>query len=305
MYRFILLLFLILFETCQLFGQFKTDFYPVQFNQYTRSYTLINPASICQYSSLETDLGYKRNIGSFSTISTYYASVGFRPSKDSKNPSHNAFGLRFDSDREGKYIGRTRMYGLYAFHTKITSKIFLSAGIDFGFFNMSIKGTPSTGNTSTFIPDADAGIWVWGATYKIGISLNQLLKGSLQPIKEVIELPVHANFVAAKRINIAENLSIMPSILVRYPYYKEYNADYTLECTYKPITGGVGFKHNQGIVFLAGLSGLKISNGNLNISLAYNAPMSGSTTNISNIELALKFTLGVFEKKKQNEGLPF
>ena len=288
-----------------MYGQYTSKYYPVQFNQFKQSYSIVHPANTCQASTFESNFGYRKLTGSFSSIYTYYASVGFRPKNIDFNKSHSSFGFRFDSDHEGRYIARNRMYAMYAYNTKIKDKVFISAGIDFGFFNMSIKGTPTTGNTSTFIPDANAGFCVWGETYKIGLSLNQLMKGRFQPIKDIIELPTYANLIMAKRIVVSENLSILPSVLIRYPNYDDYNADYSLECIIHPISGGVGYRYKQGIVLFAGINGINVSNGNINIVLSYNAPLANSITNMSNIELGLKYFYGKFDKKKQNKGLLF
>ncbi|UCH13512.1 MAG: type IX secretion system membrane protein PorP/SprF, partial [Bacteroidales bacterium] len=196
--------FVLLFFFITVSGQSYYSYYPVQFSQYMRHYQFINPASIGSRSKLETALGSKNNIGNFSNISTYFAGVSFSilRSPGTGRP-FNVVGLKADTDREGEYIARTRAYLMYAFHFKVFRDYYLSGGVDLGMLNMSVQGTPSTGDKSEYVPDANTGIWFYNDDFYFGFSVNQVFNGKLQPYQEVSVMRRHFNIVAMKRLKIS------------------------------------------------------------------------------------------------------
>jgi type IX secretion system PorP/SprF family membrane protein len=273
-------------------GQSYFSYYPVQFGQYIRHYQFINPASIGARSNFETVLGSKNNIGDFSNISTYFAGVSFSVLKSSKTGKpFNVAGLKVDTDREGKYIARTRAYVMYAFHFKIFRDYYLSGGVDLGILNMSVQGTPSTGDKSEYVPDANTGIWFYNEGFYFGFSVNQVFNGRLQPYQEVSIMRRHFNIIAMKRFEINRLVSISPSVILRYPSYLNYNADYSVECRISDFLGGFSIRHKQGIAFWLGITEIKLAGGGLEAVILYNTPLKKSLININSIELVCRYEL--------------
>lgn len=284
--------FVLLFFFITVAGQSYYSYYPVQFSQYMRHYQFINPASIGARSKLETTLGSKNNIGSFSNISTYFAGVSFSILRSPKTGKpFNVVGLKADTDREGEYIARTRAYVMYAFHFKIFRDYYLSGGVDLGMLNMSVQGTPSTGDKSEYVPDANTGIWLYNNDFYFGFSVNQVFNDKLQPYQEVSVMRRHFNIIAMKRLKISPLVTVSPSILVRYPSYLNYNADYSVECRISDFLGGLSIRHKQGIAFWLGITEIKLAGGRLEAIILYNTPLKKSLININSLELVCRYEL--------------
>jgi type IX secretion system PorP/SprF family membrane protein len=284
--------FVLFFFFGSVIGQSYFSYYPVQFSQYMRHYQFINPASIGARSNFETVLGSKNNIGDFSDISTYFAGVSYSIMRSPKTGKpFNVVGLKVDTDREGKYIARTRTYVMYAFHFKIFNYCYLSGGVDLGILNMSVQGTPSTGDKSEYVPDANTGIWIYNDDFYFGFSVNQVFNGRLQPYQEVSVMRRHVNIIAMKKFEINRLVTINPSVLVRFPSYLDYNADYSVECHVSDFIGGFSLRHKQGIAIWLGITEIKLAGGRLEAVILYNTPLKKSLININSLELVCGFEL--------------
>ncbi len=255
-----------------------------------RQYPFINPASIGSTTKVEAMLGSKNHIGNFSAISTNFAGVFAAIKKSSQRP-FNVIGLRFDNDQEGKYISRTRAYVTYAFHFRFVGNYYLSGGVDFGGLNLSVKGTPSTGDKSEYVPDANSGIWFYNKDLKFGISINQIFNGRLQPYQEISVLRRHFNITAQKTLKISSIFYLKPSFLFRFPSYINYNADYSLELDLADFFGGISIRHRLGGAFWLGITRIRIGNGNLEAVLNYNTPLQKSIVNVSSLEIVCRYGL--------------
>ncbi len=271
-------------------GQPYSEYYPVQFGQYMRHYAFINPASIGTGSELECTLGSKNHLGNFSSISTYFADISKSLANryESGRPYH-VIGLKFDTDREGKYIARNRGYLMYAFHFRVAEEYYLSGGIDIGGLNLSVKGTPSTGDKSEFIADANSGIWFYTHDFHLGFSVNQIFNGKLQPYQETSIMRRHVNITGMKNFHLSQDLWVKTSVLFRFPSYINYNADYSAELGLKNITGGISLRHKLGGAFWIGIREINIAGGKLEAILSYNSPLKKSLININSVEIVCRY----------------
>ncbi len=288
----ILVIFFYLLLIIRASGQSSYSYYPVQFSQYMRYNQFFNPASIGADSRIGTTLGSRNHVGNFSGISTYFASIIFALKEISRPVKpYNVLGLKIDRDREGKYIGRTRVYAMYAFHFKLSKDYYFSGGVDAGILNISVKGTPSTGDESEFIPDANSGIWLYNESFYFGFSINQLFNGRLQPYQEISVMRRHINITAMKKIELSRIVTIKPSFLIRFPSYLNYNADYTVECFVSDFIGGISIRHKLGSAFWLGMDNINIAKGKLEAVLSYNTPLKRSLININTLEIICKYDL--------------
>jgi type IX secretion system PorP/SprF family membrane protein len=272
--------------------------YPVQFHQFIFSYPLINPASLGSNLNNEIILGYQKPITGFTGISTYFINVGFLPYQP-KNKSYNKsiVGFRLFNDREGAYINRTRFYGIYAFHTRLTNKINFAGGIDFGGMNYSVKSTPTTSGASAFAVDANSGIWFYNKNFHIGLSVNQLFNSSLQPLDEITELPLHFNITASQVIVSNDFIQIRPHLLITMPYYNKTGYRGSLySLLFNKIIAVVGWNHQTDISVLLGLHNLDVLNHNLDLIVSYGTSIKQVSIGIKTIELSLLYD---FSSKKQ------
>ncbi len=244
------------------------------------------------HSKIETALGSRNHIGNFSSISTYFAgfSVSIKSSSRSERP-FNVLGLKVDTDQEGKYIARNRFYAAYAFHFLLFRDYHFSGGVDFGALNMTVKGTPSVGDKSEFVPDANSGIWIYNEHFHLGISVNQIFNGRLQPYQEVSQMRRHFNITVMRLFTINSYFAVKSSFLVRFPAYLDYNADYTVECYVTDIIGGFSLRRKLGGAFWLGMKDIGIFGGRLEAVLCYNTPLKGSLVNLSSLEIICRYGL--------------
>lgn len=273
-------------------GQSQYSYYPEQFGQYMRHSRFTNPASIGSHSKLEVALGGQNHLGNFSSISTYFAGLSYSLRDETRNERpFSVIGLNIDTDQEGKYISRNRFYIVYAFHFRIFSNYFLSGGVDFGTLNLSVKGTPSVGGKSEFVPDANSGIWLYNHDFYMGISVNQIFNGHLQPYQEISRLRRHYNITFMRQFKINSLMTIKPSLLFRFPSYLNYNADYSMECLFAGFVGGISLRYKLGGAFWLGMKDISFFSGKMEAVICYNTPLKSSLLNVSSLEIICSYGL--------------
>lgn len=271
-------------------SQSQNYYYPEQFGQYMRHSRFTNPASIGSQSKLEVALGAQNHMGNFSSVSTYFAGLSYSLKNEAgKEKPFNVIGLNADTDQEGKYISRNRFYIVYAFHFRIFGNYFFSGGIDFGTLNLSVKGTPSVGSKSEFVPDANSGVWLYSQNFYTGISVNQIFNGHLQPYQEISRLRRHYNITMMRQFRINNYLSLKTSFLIRFPSYLNYNADYSVECLVAGFFGGVSLRHKLGGAFWLGIKDISVFSGKIEAVLCYNTPLKSSLLNVSSLEIICSY----------------
>jgi type IX secretion system PorP/SprF family membrane protein len=289
LYRFItsfLLLFPCLFT---LFAQPENKNYPVQFSLFTFSYPVINPASMGIRANTGIWMGYQKPVNGFTSVSTYFCNISFVPYKlrtSSKNKS--VFGFRFFNDNEGAYINRMRLYGMYAFHTRLNDRLKISGGLDLGGMNFSVKPTPTTAGASAFKVDADAGIWLYNKDFHIGISINQLFNSKLQPLDEQTILATHVNLSGSVTLLRTGNMEITPHLLITTPYYSGASFRTCFDALFfDKFMASIGWKAKSSFSVMMGIKDMDISNNKLNIMVSYSASTRRSALAINYLEISI------------------
>ena len=270
------------------YGNCQTSYYyPIQVAQYSSYFNFINPAVACNESNIEVYAVTKNFLNYFSNFASYYSGVNLAITNKEKN-SYSTAGFKFNTENEGKYISRTRMYIMYSYHTSIIEKWKLSAGIDLGLANFSIKSTPNIGGKSEFAADANVGIFLSNKTLELGLSINQIFNGKFQPYQEISILKRHYNFYCGTKIFINQDLYLKPQFLIRLPSYLSYNADYSLETFWKMFLIGLSYRYKQGGAIWLGVKNYKIGKENISFTVCYNTPLRKSIININSLEFAIK-----------------
>ncbi len=280
----------------------QTNELPIHFGQYFNNAQL-NIAKGGSYSSLEFNIGNKRNQGNFGGIKTSYASLFFRI-REQKGSFH-ALGLLFNNDREGSVIRRNRTYLAYARHQKLSKNWKLSAGISAGMYSFSIKSNPVMGGASSSTLDLNLGAYLYSNQTKIGFSINQLNEGEVQPIIQKIKLKKVYNLTAEHKLSVKENLLFIPSAFFRYSNlsHKELNSRYgaSLNVLFsKLINIGYSLESKEGAYFFIGVHNITIGEVNkqsgfrkkIDLDFSYFRPnLNNTRTNINAFELMLKYYL--------------
>lgn len=273
-------------------AQKSNENYPVQFNQFAFSYPLVNPSSIGVNHDNEVIVGYQKPVSGFTGLATYYCTVSFAPYRVRDGAlNRNIIGFRFVNDVEGAYISRTRFYGMYAFHTQLTSSLRFSGGIDFGGMNFSVKATPTTEGASVFKLDASTGIWLYNDNFHIGLSINQLFRSVFQPIDEKTVLPTHFNATASYVIFSGDQLVIRPHILITLPYYKEASIRASLYgLIFDKVITVLGYDHRKSFSVMLGVNEMKIYGSTLGIILSYNTTLRKAALGINKLEVSMNYS---------------
>lgn len=263
--------------------------YPVQLSQFMYGYPLINPSSMGVNANYELNMGYQRPITGFTGISTYYCMISFIPYKIKVSAkSKNVTGLRFFNDNEGAYINRMRFYGMYAFHTRISSTLSLAGGIDFGGMNFSVKATPTTEGASIFKADANTGIWLYNNRFHVGLSVNQLFNSVFQPIDERTVLPTHFNLTGSYAVVSNDRIELRPHVLLTYPYYSGTSIQAGLHgLFFNKVITTVSWNYKTSFSAMAGVSDLVIYKSNLSIILSYVTGIQRAALDINKLEASI------------------
>lgn len=186
MKKYICILFFFIFHA--VFAQeYSAKRYPLHFNQFTESIYLNNSSIHGVYQQKQGKIGYLGHSGVLKKIRSFYAFYYSKlPQKNTNSPQF--LGLSVINDQEGLLLQQTKIYIHYNWHTNLTEKLHLSAGISLGVNSYFIDGdTPQT-KGSDMAPDGSFGIWLAHEKYYIGLASNQLFESKLQPLQETFLL---------------------------------------------------------------------------------------------------------------------
>lgn len=313
---FLFLFFLIVF-TISVQAQQEIKSLPVQFTQYMRAYPQINPASSGANSQIEIYTGNQRHGQSWSNIHTFYLNAAMRFYKrtkaehvldtyqeeeedfDGQNEETTSLapvrfhvaGINITSDKEGSYFNRNGLYGMYAWHSKISQRAFISGGISIGIKNIAISENYIYGSKSGFAPDGNIGIWLYDYDYHIGISAGQVFNSKIQPLYEITRLLPHVNFTAGKSFAINPFVSLKPSFLIRFSSQYPPDIDLSLGSLWqKLISGTINYRHKKGVAAMIGIERISIGENNFRAMISYNVPfIKSSQINNYTYEITLNY----------------
>jgi type IX secretion system PorP/SprF family membrane protein len=221
-------------------------------------------------------------------------------------PPHHGIGMTAINYVTG-YINRTTAYATYAYHLGISERTSLSAGFGLGLSSFNINtskitlATPfdpaigSTVNTYTKIkPELNAGLWLYSSSYFIGLSAQQIIPAKINLVDTAAyksTLIPHLFFTAGYRFNLTDDISVLPSTMLRYVAGTPFSLDVNLKSQYRDLIW-IGGNYRNGDGF-SGMVGFNIAH-SLNISYAYDLNRGKyllSTMNRGTHEIILGFTL--------------
>ena len=269
---------------------------PVQFGQYYSAWSLINPAQAGSSNKLELNAGNLRQSGNFSGITTYYGTGSYRMNKytDSVAGNKHIIGAKLVADYEGTYLSRTRVYGLYAFHTPLSNTVWASAGTTMGLMNYAVQGSNLSGNGSATNIDGDIGFWLHSDVFNAGFALNQVFNSKLQPFQEVTRLRRHYTANASCTLSAGPFTELRPGLMLRWLNKKQYDLDITTLAVFDElITTGVSFRVRKSINFVAGLEKFRLGeNGFMRLLAGYNIPLAiPGLLNTNQYEITLTYSI--------------
>ncbi len=301
------------------------------YTQYVLNNFIINPAVAGMENYTDLKLSHRHqwvgiNDAPVTTYLTIHGAIGKKDSRVSpttftppgENPRgqayweqytapepHHGWGGTIINDQTGP-LKRTSFYGTYAYHTSISQRTSLSAGISLGFTNNTLNTTKlifdnpidpvvaSSNEINTWKPDVNVGVWLYSADYYLGVSALQIVNQGLTFAADTLKVSQksypHLFVTGAYKFYAGQDFSIMPSFVLRYVNPLPVGIDMIVKAQYRDrIWVGGGYRVNDGVL---GLVGVNISS-TLNIGYSYDystSPLQPFTS--GSHEFVIGFLLG-------------
>lgn len=220
---------------------------------------------------------------------------------------HHGVGFTVLNDRTGP-LNRFAAYGSYAYHLPISNRTTLSAGFSAGITNLSLDATklnfggtvldPAVANSTlinTIKPDISAGLWLYSAKYFVGLSVQQIIPQQVAFSDNTVylqrgKLVPHIFASAGYRMQLGDDFSLLPSILVRYISPLPLGFDVNAKLQYQDLFWiGSSYRYQDGFAAMAGMN----INRNINIGYSYDLQTSSlNTVSRGTHEIMIGFLLG-------------
>ncbi len=231
------------------------------------------------------------------------------------SPGHSGIGLTLLNDRTGP-LNRFAAYGTYAYHLPLTTTATLSMGFSAGIASMSLQadklnfGNPaqidpavSANQSGQLKPDVSAGLWLYSRDYFAGIAIQQIVPAQLTFTDNIVQpsgnkLLPHTFITAGYRFFLTDDISCLPSVMLRYIQHLPLGAEMNTKFQYHDLVWiGGSYRYKDGY---AGMVGINISN-TVNLGYSYDVTTSGlKTVSKGSHELLIGFILG----NKYNDRCP-
>ncbi|MBV9986197.1 MAG: type IX secretion system membrane protein PorP/SprF [Chitinophagaceae bacterium] len=220
---------------------------------------------------------------------------------------HHGVGFTVLNDRTGP-LNRFAAYGTYAYHLGLSPSTSLSAGVSVGITNMSLDASKlNFGNTTVdpavagsgvinrIKPDISAGLWLYSRNYFVGLAAQQIIPQQIAFSDNTVHLQdgkllPHLFFSAGYRVQLSDNVSFLPSTLIRYVSPLPIGFDLNAKFQYQDLIWlGASYRYQDGF---AAMAGLNISN-SINIGYSYDMQTSNlNTVSKGTHEILIGFLLG-------------
>lgn len=221
--------------------------------------------------------------------------------------SHQGVGFTILNDRTGP-LNRFAAYGTYAYHMALSPRTTLSGGISAGFTNMSLDASKlnfgaisvdpavaGSGLINKIKPDISAGLWLYSRDYFLGLAAQQIIPEQLNFSNNTVglqpgKLLPHMFLSAGYRMQLSDDISFLPSLLLRYISPLPAGFDVNAKFQYQDlIWAGASYRYQDGY---AAIIGLNINN-NINIGYSYDFQTSAlNTVSRGTHEILIGFLLG-------------
>jgi len=237
---------------------------------------MLNPAVAGSYSYWNVKMGYRKQwVGMEGAPRTMFVSLHgainhpeeFRTRRRVHKPHHGVGGYIF-SDKTGP-ISYNGAFFSYAYHIKMNRHVTFSIGSYAGLKEFRLNAdelyfveTPDDdmvpeGISSTIIPDANFGFWMYSDDFFVGASIHQLLQSSLKidnPLDEENAgmLFNHYFLSAGVKLKFSHEWSFVPSIMVKHVSPAPTQVDINGAFMYKDIWWvGMSYRHLDALAIVA------------------------------------------------------
>ncbi len=232
-------------------------------------------------------------------------------------PAHSGVGFTILNDKTGP-LSRIAAYGSYAYHVPVGLRTSLSFGVslgvqevtvdqgavDFGQANPVDPAVAGSGYLNKLEPDVNAGLWLSNKSFFVGLSAQQIIpvpinstNGASSGGVELLtgKLIPHSFLTAGYKILISEDVSLLPSIMIRYVQPLPLGFDVNAKILYQDLLWlGFSYRYQEGF---AGMLGVNISS-TINIGYSYDY----TTTQLNTVSSGThEIVIGFLWRKNKNK----
>jgi type IX secretion system PorP/SprF family membrane protein len=222
-------------------------------------------------------------------------------------PSHAGAGFTLLNDKTGP-LNRFSASVAYAHHIGIAPGTSLSAGIAAGVQRISLDAAalqfqdpsdPAIASSTTlnrWRPDVSVGLYLYSAQYFAGISAQNVIPtelgfddGKVNALKKGKLVP-HLFATAGYRLWVNEDVSVLPSVMIKYLTALPVGVDVNAKLQYRDVMWvGASYRYKDGV---AAMLGVNISS-TFNIGYAYDYTTSSlNTVSRGTHEIIVGFMIG-------------
>ncbi len=220
---------------------------------------------------------------------------------------HHGIGFTMLNDKTGP-LNRFAAFGTYSYHLGISPTTSIAAGVSAGISNMSLDASKlnfgsttvdpavaGSGLINQIRPDISAGLWLYSKDYFLGVSAQQIVPQNVAFSNNTVyvergKLVPHLFFSAGYRMQLSQDVSLLPSTLIRYVSPLPLGFDLNAKFMYQDLLWvGGSYRYQDGF---AGMVGLNVSH-NINIGYSYDLQTSRlNTVSKGTHEILIGFQLG-------------
>ncbi len=162
---------------------------------------------------------------------------------------------------------RTGATGSYAYNIAITPDIRLSMGLSFSVLQYKIDGTQLTPQdpsdyviqgvvSTTYVPDAGIGVYMYADEFYAGISVAQLLNNKLTIFDEktgLNKLKSHLFITGGYRFEVDPDWILEPAVIIKATAPKEFRFELNTKVEWQEMVwAGIGYRFHEAISLMAG-----------------------------------------------------
>jgi type IX secretion system PorP/SprF family membrane protein len=208
--------------------------------------------------------------------------------------ARQGIGGKFERDQIGPFTAN-RFNLSYAAHFNFSQVNRLSVGISAGMQQWIFDKTKTTTlvpdpiiaeSNSAITPDVAFGAWWNGSNYYAGLAFQQIPRGSWGEIGDDSRFKLHAMLNGGYRFVVKENVSLLPSAMLRIPPSGPVSMDLAFLIDYQnQIGGGIGLRNQDALLLFLNF---KIKE-QVGIGYAFDfviSPLSKNRTNTHEITLS-------------------
>ena len=301
-----------------------------QFSNYLQNLYILNSATAGLHDYTEVNLSYRYQwVGINNSPTTYYMSVtqpiGKRIEVNPQNSSvrisspaaytsiqrksYHVVGGYAAQDSYGPYT--LAMAGAsYTFHLPLAKQLSIGFSPSVGYTSVSFNqekavvefsGDPTYDNYianrgASALMDINVAFWMYHPKFFVGYSSDQLVQDRLKLSNQITfeQIRAHHNVMAGYNHKLNRNMTLTPSVLVKYVAQTPITADVNVRLDYQDrFWAGVSYRNTNSLV---GMLGLHLSN-TIRFGYAFDFTLSSiQTNNIGSHEIMLG--LNLFNKEK-------